>query len=789
MFDNKVSHPFESTSGFLSRLRKLGRSAALVAAAGTLLQNTGCTTKTLPVLHQTIRHQTKASEEVMRQVDHPAPPAFSDVRATPRPMSARDLESLDEKAYRDYSLAQVLSTALATSPVLRDLGGTLLRSPDTASTVFSRQIQQMDPRFGSEAALSAFDAQLAAIASFNQNDRLYNNSFYAGGATAFQQQWDDYQIELSKKSAAGSQMAFRTVADSDINNAPANQFYSSWNSWVEAELRQPLLQGGGMEFNRIAGPGSTPGVYNGIQIAKVNSDISDTDFQISLRDYISNLENAYWDLYLAYREFDARRNAWQQVAKLCEEKYPQNTDPDKTSRNQLEALLLEQQKLQLQSEMEDAMFGRLLNGTEVRNGATGGTLQAGGGVLAAERRLRLLMGLPATDGTIIRPCDEPVLAEILFDWDSSISESLTQRPEVQRQNLAVKKRELELIAAKNFLNPRLDAVGRYRVRGFGDTLIESGIQSGSSPDSAVGNILTGNHQEWMMGVELNVPIGFRRGHAAVAHAELNLARERTVQRKQQRKIVSNLTGAFSDQERAFTAVKNALAQYAAARKYLDAVLARTEFQSNDERQVDAVRRAAQAEIQLFRARSEYAIALKNIHYEKGSLLACRDLRIAAEPQSGGPQSPETAAESDVVVPPVPSDAEKSSVSADSTVGPRPTSQSAIQPNVPGSNRRSVRPPPPAMPTPVVTSPAAARPAGTASRPAATPAAPAVPAGVARLASPARKPAPPAMPAATAKRVLTAPTKSIRPISEASSSQSTAASPSAGRASLNPTPKP
>ncbi|MEY3172269.1 MAG: hypothetical protein RLZZ436_182 [Planctomycetota bacterium] len=639
------------TSGVFRRLHALRRTAALAAAAGALLQSCGCTTKTLPVLHQTVRQQTTASDAIMRQVDHPAPPIFTDVKATPRPLSARDLESLDEKSYRDYSLAEVLHTALDTSPVLRDLGGTLLRSPDAASTVFSRQIQQMDPRFGTEAALSAFDAQLAAIASFNQNDRLYNNSFYAGGATAFQQQWDDYQIELSKKTAAGSQMALRTVADSDINNAPANQFFSSWNSWVEGELRQPLLQGGGMEFNRIAGPGSTPGVYNGIQIAKVNSDISDTDFQIALRDYVSNLENAYWDLYLAYREFDARRAAWQQVAQLCEEKYPQNADPEKTSRNQLEGLLLEQQKLQLQSEMEDAMFGRLLNGTEVRNGSTGGTLQAGGGVLAAERRLRLLMGLPATDGTIIRPSDEPVLAEILFDWDSSVSESLTQRPEVQRQNLAVKKRELELLAAKNFLHPRLDAVGRYRVRGFGDTLLESGIQSGSAPDSAVGNLLTGNHQEWMLGMELNVPIGFRRGHAAVSHAELNLARERTVQREQQREIISNLTGAFSDQERALTATRNALAQYAAARKYLDAVLARTEFQSNDERQVDAVRRVAQAEIQLSRARTEYAIALKNIHYEKGSLLVCRDLRIASQAEPASTQPAETATKNAVPVPP------------------------------------------------------------------------------------------------------------------------------------------
>jgi hypothetical protein len=129
---------------------------------------------------------------------------------------------------------------------------------------------------------------------------------------------------LSKRSATGSRIALRSLTNYDSNNAPANLFTSSWDSWFEGEIRQPLLQGGGLEFNRIAGPGATPGIYNGVLIAKVNSDINQADFTIAMRDYVSNVENAYWDLYLAYRELDARKKAmerslvlWNEVQELA----------------------------------------------------------------------------------------------------------------------------------------------------------------------------------------------------------------------------------------------------------------------------------------------------------------------------------------------------------------------------------------------------------------------------------------------------------------------------------------
>ncbi len=422
-------------------------------------------------------------------------------------------------------------------------------------------------------------------------------------------------------------MAIRSVTGYDANNAPANTFRSSWDTWLEGEIRQPLLQGGGLEFNRIAGPGATPGVYNGVVIAKANADINHAEFMASLRGFVSNVENAYWDLYVAYRELDARKKAMEKALVSWNEAKAKVTGG---SVGKADEALARQQYYQLKAAVDETLSGRLLQGTQTQNGSSGGTGQLTGGVLVAERRLRLLTGVAAADGQLIRAIDEPSIAQIHFDWHASMEEAIQQRPELQRQHLVVKKKELELLASRNFLNPRLDAVGRYRWRGFGDALIANGSQTGNAPASALGNLATGDQQEWTLGVELTVPIGYRKAHAAVQNAEIALSRAKAIQREQQREVVSGLNGAITDSVRAYQSVENNLNQYLAAKDYMDALDAKKESGQNEatDRILDAQNRLVQAEIQFFRARAEYAISLKNIHYEKGSLLRYKDLRVA-----------------------------------------------------------------------------------------------------------------------------------------------------------------
>ena len=95
-----------------------------------------------------------------------------------------------------------------------------------------------------------------------------------------------FQAQLSKVAATGGQFSLtHTVAyDKDrflypSTATPPYAYPSDWNVNLQAEFRQPLLQGAGVEFNRIAGPGAQPGLYNGVVVARINTDIALADFE------------------------------------------------------------------------------------------------------------------------------------------------------------------------------------------------------------------------------------------------------------------------------------------------------------------------------------------------------------------------------------------------------------------------------------------------------------------------------------------------------------------------------
>lgn len=612
----------QTRAGGLSWIGRFARLTLAGCVSFALIAMCGCrSTRALP---ETVGNQTAAIDRITQNVERPSVRVHAAAYSS-SPVTVRDQVGIDELSYRDLCLDEVLQIALQNSDVLRELGGTVIRNPGGAMTRFRRGLNSNDPRYSPEAALAAFDAQLSASAFFSNNDQLYNNPFFAGGTNEFKQDLHEYNVELSKRTATGSQFSLRSASIHDANNAPGNIYRSAWDTYVEGELRQPLLQGGGLQFNRIAGPGATPGVYNGVLLAKVNNDLSEADFQVSVRNYINNVTNAYWDLYFAYRDLDARSEAMKRALEAWNRiRARQESDLETGA---AEALAREQY-FRFKSEVDEALTGRVTQGTRSGNGSTGGTLEGQGGVQTTERRLRLLIGLPISDGELIRPLDEPTEADIIFDWDTIRSEAMQRRAELRRQQLVVHKREMELLASKNFLNPRLDAVGRYRYRGFGNDLLRT-QDGGNSTASAVGNLLGGDQQEWFLGVEYEMPLGYRKGHLAVKNAELMLCRERIIQREQQREIVHDLSNAVSDTARAYRACENSLNRYIAASE----VLASYEAQDDNNLDIDvdhlldSQRRLVEAEIRYHRARAEYALALKNVHLEKGSLLQYHNLFI------------------------------------------------------------------------------------------------------------------------------------------------------------------
>ncbi|MCH5376750.1 MAG: TolC family protein, partial [Planctomycetes bacterium] len=514
-----------------------------IPLVAVLVPVVGCATRDSAIaFHDDLRHY----QDVLAETDY-ADSMTPPQAVFPGTVKPAALRQDVPPTYLDLPLDEAIRTGLTNTTVLADLGGSILQTPQRAETLQNPSIVETDPRFGVAAALSAFDAELVANAFFEKNDRIYNNQFTVGTNEEFMQDKHDYEAALRKRAATGTEYILRQTWDYNSNNANGNLFPSAWGTVVEAEVRHPLMRGGGIDFNRIAGPHGVPGNMNGVVIARINTDISLADLEVGLRNYVSNVENAYWDLYYAYRDLDAKKRARDYSYQFWKELEARAGLPGAEADKVEQA---REQYFRFEAEVENAASGRLVQGTKADNDTTGGTFRANGGVYVAERRLRLLLGLPLNGEELLRPSEDPSLVKVEFDWDSIVGECLIRRTELRRQRLHVQRRELELIASRNFLMPRLDAVGKYRWRGFGDDLIDYNSDGGRL-DNAYANLVSGDFQEWQLGMEFSMPLGFRHGHAAMRNAELMLARERAILERQERQVLHDLSNAVSEMVRAY----------------------------------------------------------------------------------------------------------------------------------------------------------------------------------------------------------------------------------------------
>jgi outer membrane protein TolC len=510
------------------------------------------------------------------------------------------ISSFQETAPWELTVEECVELALRNSKVLQKVGGAVVNAPQGTQTLFDQALIETQGN-GVEAALSAFDAQLNSSFIYNRSERSFNNPFIGGGASSTTTNRGDYNFEISKPTASGATFAFRNQTNYNRSDQVVNLFGSSYDIVNTVEVRQPLARGRGTAINRIAGPNAVAGQYNGVLLARIRSDISLADFESAVRNLVRDVENNYWDLYFAYRDLDTKlaaresaRATWDN-RKLRFENGVGRPDDEAQAR---------QQYFNFQSQVQDALTG-VLNGQP--------------GVLGAERNLRRLLGLNTSDGRVIRPISEPAVAPIAFDWDQSQVQAIGRRVEIRRQKWTVRQRELELVAAKALNQWRVDLVGNYGFRGFGDSLLGSFNQPNSS---AIGELIDGDLDDWQVGIEVGGAIGNRQGHLAIRNAELNLKRERAILKEQQRQILHDLNAAFTEVDRSMENLKTSFNSRVAVQEELDPKRKRVnEGQDQVFFLLDAEQRAATAESSVHRAIVDYNKALLNYAVTSGTLLS------------------------------------------------------------------------------------------------------------------------------------------------------------------------
>ena len=544
--------------------------------------------------------------------------SLDDVVNTLAPLS---LDNPDPKEEWQLTLDEVRQMALDNSKILRQLSGVsfsaagvagnpslLLSYPSSAISVWDPAIIESNPQGGVSAALSAFDAIWSSSATWESND-LANNSI--SSVYGNKNEYGTFQTSLSKVAATGGTFYASTAAGYEWNDSSNRYSCSDWTAYLEGGFSQPLLRGAGTEFNRIAGPGATPGNYNGVMIARIQTDMALADYEVGVRNFLKDLEETYWNLYYAYRNLnasgvglDAALQSWRTVKAQFDVGHEQGT-----AQNIAQA---EQNYQRFKVAVEEAQSNLYKN----------------------ERLLRYMIGIAPTDGRLIKPVDEPTIAKVKYNWDEIEAEALSRNPELRKQKWSVKKRELELIASRNFLMPNLDFEGKYRFHGMGKDLLDSNGNeyNGFMSSNAYGSMVHDGYQNWGMGLNLEVPIGFRRELAAVRNAELLLSRERAILQDQELELVHNLSDLYADLDRTYRLIEDYLAVLRAARKEVRAVQASFDVGKTTLFEVlDAQQKLADAETSYYRMVIDYNLAIMKINYRKGSLLEYNGVTLAEGP--------------------------------------------------------------------------------------------------------------------------------------------------------------
>jgi outer membrane protein TolC len=537
---------------------------------------------------------------------------FPDLEGEPLPDAAEAREpysviNAEPEEFWDMSLEEVVAISLQNSKVIRtvaqvrqsrQVGQGVATPPENLTlnteftpTVYDTAIEETGQN-GVETALSAFDAQWNTNLFWDKTDRPQNVD--TGGSTIFarllQEDNMNFESELTKRSATGTQWSFRNVSTYESSNRPLRNLTSQWLTSFEAEARHPLMRGGGAQVNRVP-----------IMLARIRTDVSLIQFSIAVRDHLVDVERSYWDLFFYYRSLETARvgrdsalGTWKRVNAIYEQ-----GGPNVSGEQEAQA-------------REQYFFFR------------GRLEEAKRDLLKAERQLRFMMGIAPTDGRMIRPSDLPSLAKIEFDWSDILCESLTRSDEIRQRKWIIKQRELELIAARNNLLPQMDLVALYRWLGLGDDLYgteRNGINFPNPASQAWDNMTEGDFQEWRLGFDMRMPIGNRAAQAQVRNQQLLLARERARLEELELEVAHALTDAIQNLDAHYVLTETAFLQRAAARRQVEVLQNKVEAGTVTlDVLLDSQRRAADAERAYFQSLLQYNLSVIEVHRRKGSLL-------------------------------------------------------------------------------------------------------------------------------------------------------------------------
>ena len=418
-----------------------------------------------------------------------------------------------------FHLIEAIGLALQNSPVVRVQAGTSVAASDV--TFFD--IQAREAEIIEE--LAAFDTTFESSVG---NNRFKNppDSFFGPGL-AQPSERDEWYLNFGwrKKLVWGGTTSASFNPNPNylfIPDQPPGSFSPRHVAEWEFSVVQPLLRGAGRTFNLAP-----------LEISQLSADQSAWDFKDEVMTSVREIVAAYWDLYAAGVALDAI----ELIIPLVEE----------IVRIQREAHKAEWVTITEVAKAEAQMY-EFRRERETRRSE----------VLAAELRLRDLIGLPPEDGMKLIPITKPLEQHIAFSPQAVMLDALDNQPDLARRRIDIQVRSVEKEVALNGQKLQLDAIAVSRRNGVGESV-----------DDAVRQMLTADFYDWELGLKLTVPLGRRQAAAAVRASEQLLAKEKVLFDQQILTTRHDLQDNLRSIEFAYRQYSEATQQLAAAERWVE----------------------------------------------------------------------------------------------------------------------------------------------------------------------------------------------------------------------------
>jgi len=386
---------------------------------------------------------------------------------------------------------------------------------------------------------------------------------------------------IRKKFSSGT----RVTADLAYDKDSSEDSGSRHNSRAELSVTQALLRGRGPAVNLAW-----------VRQRRLDTLASIYEFKGFTEALVAETETAYWHYVLALKEIEIFQRSLDVAAQQRDE-----------VEQQIEVGLLPENEVAAARAEEAIRNQALINAKSLVN----------------ERRLTLLRLLNADrPDTGITARSRPAIHEdALGDTRDRIALALAVRPDLREAELKRDRGELEVVATRNGLLPKLDFFMNLGINGFG-----------RSPGESLEN-MTPNDYDLGVGLSLSRSLGNRAAGARYRAAELSLARSQAA--------IENLKHAIRFQVRlAVNEVERTRQQIFASRKTREyeehtVVSEQERFKVGAGTSLlvaQAQRDLLSSQIAEVRAVINYRIALINLFMAEGSLLERRGIVLPDGPE-------------------------------------------------------------------------------------------------------------------------------------------------------------